>query len=262
MPPAASRGRLSSAFRFVRRIGWASEYRRLQALAGIGAGGRAFLVGNGPSLGGMDLRPLQSEFVCLTNMGLRAVGGLLPHADMHVLLDTHRYRRFASEIEELAARRAVTYRFLNLRMRRRWRRARKAPSPRPFFLASNPEKLVPGQPVPDSAKGVAAGSSVLLSAALLLHQMGFKDVYVIGCDLDYGSGERYFYGSGELDRVHEADPVVMGKRQNMTLVNAQFAALRADLEPKGTLLANAGLGGNLDSLPRVAFDSLFNQVSV
>ena len=251
------RRRLSRGLRrFLRELNWRFEYRRLESLRELGRGRRAFLVGSGPSLAEMDLSRLAGEFVCVANMSLRAVGALLPHADMHVVTDTNRYRRFAAEIEALAARHAITYRFLNLRMRYRWRWKRRGA--RPYFIIVNPRKLVAGEPVPDLVDGVPTGATVLLSAAVLLDHLGFEAIYVLGCDLDYESQGKYFYAMGDLDHAHESDPDVIARRNNMAQVNGHFAVLRADFEKRGRKLFNAGRGGNLESLPRVDFDSLFS----
>src|SRR5689334_21218190 len=100
--PAQPRSRGSQFMRNLRalsrRARWAGTYRRLEAVRGIGEGRRAFLLGSGPSLATMDLAPLAAEFVCVVNMGIRAVGRQISHADMHVVSDANRYRRFAAEI--------------------------------------------------------------------------------------------------------------------------------------------------------------------
>jgi hypothetical protein len=203
----------------------------------------------------MDLSPLGGEFVCVANMGIRAVGDALSHADMHVVLDTHRYRRFAEEIERRVLDHPVRYRFLNLRMRRRWRRHGNGQMP--YFLISSPDKLTSGQPLTDLSQGLIFASSVLVSTAILLDFMGFEAIYVLGCDLDYNSAGTYFYQPHRLDQIHEDDPVVMAKRRNMTQVNEQFAILRAAIEAKDRRIVNAGIGGNLHTLPRVDFATLF-----
>lgn len=249
------RNQARRAVRYLRDYGWREEYGRLETLRSVGRGRRAFLLGNAPSLSLMDLSPLADEFVCVANMGIRAVGDIIAHADMHVVLDTHRYRRFADEIERRAHDHSIPYRFLNLRMRRRWRRTGKGPLP--YFLTSNPRKLTAGQPVPDMSEGLVFASSVLVSTAVLLDFIGFEEIYVIGCDLDYSSAGEYFYAAGRLDRIHEADPVVAAKRRNLAQVNGQFAILGGDLERRGRRIVNAGLGGNLDTLPRADFANLF-----
>src|SRR5688572_672394 len=244
-----------SARRAFRVFRWQAELRRIRALRDIGKGRRAFLVGNGPSLSRMDLSPLAGEFVCLVNRGVRALGQGLDHADMHIVNDIHCYRAFAHEIETIAARHPIPYRFLNARMRRRWRR--EGQGAEPYFLIGNPRKLTAGQVVPDLADGVVTGPSILLSAVHLLQAMGFAEIHLIGCDLDYDSGGPYFFGLDETDAAHEKSPDIVARRKDMSEVNGQFAVLRANLEPNGKKIFNAGLGGNLESLPRVDFESLF-----
>jgi hypothetical protein len=238
---------------------WSPELARLDELRHLGAGRRAFLLGNGPSLKAMDLSRLSDDFVCVVNTGLRALDEGLPHADMHLVNDNQCYKRFGTEIEALAARHSIPYRFLNLQMRPRWRTLRCGGN-RPFFLIANPTRLGEATHVPDLKDGVAAGSSVLLSAAVLLDYLGFERIYVIGCDLDYETAGQYFYQMGGLDMAHETDANVIAKRRRTThQVDAQFALLRAEQERKGRQLFNAGVGGKLESLPRVDFASLFDR---
>lgn len=239
----------------LRTTQWRAELKRMQPLCSVGQGRRAFLVGNGPSLRDMDLLRLEGEFICLVNTGVRVLGAPLSQADMHVVNDIHCYRRFGPEIEAIAARYPLAYRFLNIRMRRAFLKAG-AGQP-PFFIINNPRKLAAGQPIPDLQDGVVTGSSVLISAAVLLRYMGFETIYVIGCDLDYQSAGAYFYDMQDADLAHEDAPDVAARRRNVITVDAQFAILRADFERQGQRIYNAGLGGDLDSLPRVDFASLF-----
>ena len=246
-----------SARRAFRVFRWQAELRRIRALREVGKGRRAFLIGNGPSLNRMDLSPLSGEFVCLVNRGVRALGEGLDHADMHIVNDIHCYRAFADEIETIATRHPIPYRFLNARMRRRWRRAGQGAEP--YFLIGNPRKLKAGEAVPDLSDGVVTGPSVLLSAVHLLDAMGFAEIHLIGCDLDYDSAGQYFFGLDETDMAHERNPDIIARRKDMTEVDGQFAVLRAHLERNGRRIFNAGLGGHLDSLPRVDFASLFTR---
>lgn len=240
-----------------RRARWAGTYRRLEAVRGIGEGRRAFLLGSGPSLATMDLAPLDAEFVCVVNMGIRAVGRQISHADMHVVSDANRYRRFAAEIEAITLGHPIPYRFISRRGRRVWK-ALERRSAEPFFIVPHTEKLTMLDAVPPLAEGLVTGPSVLISAAVLMEFLGFSPIYVLGCDLDYESGGKYFYEQGSLDRVHEADPIVMGRRGGMLAVNDHFAVLRAAFESRGHAILNAGVGGGLSSLPHADFRTLFS----
>lgn len=140
-------------------------------------------------------------------------------------------------------------------MRRRWRR--QGQGAEPFFLIGNPRKLAAGKALPDLADGVVTGPSILLSAIHLLDAMGFEEIYLIGCDLDYDSAGPYFFGLNELDVAHEESPDIVARRHDRIEVNDQLGILRAHLERNGRRIFNSGLGGNLDSLPRIDFSSLF-----
>jgi hypothetical protein len=250
----------SALFRRIRSLSrewrWAGDFSRLEKIRGVGAGRRAFLVANGPSLGAMDLSRLAGEFVCVVNMGIRAIDGGLGHADMHVVSDPNRYRRFAEEIEAIALRHPIPYRFISRRGRRRWRKlSRRAAEP--FFIVPHTAKLTLSKGIPPLSEGLVTGRSVLVTAAVLLEFLGFSPIYVIGCDLDYQGEGKYFYEPGTLDLVHEADPTVAGRRAGTLEVGEDFAVLHAEFKRRGHALLNAGIGGNLSSLPRVSFSTLF-----
>lgn len=255
--PRSRGSRLVRSLRaLLRRARWTGAFRRLEALKGIGERRRAFLLGSGPSLAAMDLSLLDSEFVCVVNMGIRAVGREISHADMHVVSDANRYRRFAAEIEAIALEHPVPYRFVSRRGRAVWYGLERR-SVEPIFIVPHTEKLTTLGAVPPLAEGLVTGPSVLISAAVLMEFLGFSPIYVLGCDLDYESGGKYFYEQGSLDRVHEADPIVMGRRGGMLAINDHFAVLRAVFEGRGHAILNAGVGGKLSSLPRVDFKTLF-----
>ena len=240
----------------LRERSWRPHYLRLQELRGIGTGRRAFLVGNGPSLRAMRLEELDGEFVCVANMGIRAVGTLFGHADMHVVTDGNRYRRFAADIEAIALETRIDYRFLSRRVRSIWQ-ALPTQANEPFYLVPHIDKLPDATEVPPLSEGVARAPSVLVTAALLLKYLGFSEIYVIGCDLDYKSHGQYFYSLSELDRAHERDPKVVRRRDSAGAVDESFAILRQAFQRDGCALLNAGIGGNLRSLERVDFAGLF-----
>lgn len=232
------------------------EYRRLRRLGGAYEGSRCFLLANGPSLARMDLGRLRSEHVFLVNAGVNALDQGLPRATFHMVTDNNRYRRFAQDFERIAIAHDIEHRFYPFRCRRIW-----ADLPvkgrRPFFVLSNPQRFVDRGMVIDPRHGYSGGATVLISAAQLLLFLGFDEVYILGCDLDYGGTAKYFYALGARDEQHEADPSVIARRNDMVLANRQFEIVRDFYQAQGRVIRNAGLGGNLDSLERVAFESLF-----
>lgn len=242
--------------RVLRRRRWALERRRIEALRPRFDGRRAFLLGSGPSLSAMDLSRLEGEFVCVVNLALRAVGSVIPHADMHVMNDVYGFEAYGEEIESLVRRHRIGLRFLNQRLKPKWRRLPDRGTRPIFVLVEESMARVTGR-VPPIEEGVARGATVLISAASLLKAMGFREVFVLGCDLDYGAPEKYVYSMTERDAGHEENPRIKERRRDMIHVNQEFAAMRAAYEEDGRRLLNAGRGGNLVSLERTDFDGLF-----
>ncbi len=248
------RGRLS-------RLLYRRDYRRLEGLSGEFSGKRCFLLGSGPSLGKMDLGLLKNEFTCVVNAGVRAVENGLPQATMHVCLDNNRYRRFHGEFERLALSHPIPYRFFNWRMRRYWKKNHSRAA-RPYFLRAHPADFHDRGYSGDFSEGISGANTVLVAAAQILCNMGFSQIYILGCDLDYdGENGKYFYQMGELDKVHEQDGKVVQRRENMRLANRDFRDAQEALAPYGTRLFNAGVGGNLTALERVEFVQLFNEAA-
>jgi len=232
-----------------------AEYRRVILLRDSFAGERCFLLANGPSLAEMDLRQLKGKRIFLVNAGTNALGQQLSSATFHMVTDNNRYRRFAAEFEKAALQHEIEYRFYPFRCRRTWA-ALPERATRPYFLLSNPHRFVDRGMVTDPRHGYSGGATVLVSAAQLLAFLGFSDVYVIGCDLDYGGTEKYFYALQEKDKIHETDPSVVRRRNDMVLANEHFAVVRRFYEAQGRFIANAGRGGHLETLERVAYETV------
>jgi hypothetical protein len=242
------------ASRFLRlhytRLRWLPDFRRRTLpLHDKFRGQRAILMANGPSLTKMDLALLDREFVCTVNMGLRAAQQFVPHVAMHVVTDNNRYRKFAGEIETISRDAGIPYRFLSTGLQRAWARQR-SDAAKPHFVLLHNRSFLDRGPQTDLSKGICGGSTVLISAAQILFFLGFREVYIIGCDLDYESEGKYFYTMSARDNAHEADPAVMQRRLSMTRANAEFAIMRTFYERDGRKLFNAGLGGNLHALER------------
>ena len=233
------------------------EYPQLRALKDTYRGRRGFIVANGPSLKSINLSLLKNEFVCILNNGGQAIGGILPHADMHVVVDNNKYRRFAAELESVALTNSIPYRFFNFKVRKDWKRLAQR-SARPYFIMGHPQSLMQKGFTRDPWDGYGECSTVALWAVQVMHYMGFSEIYVLGVDLDYESRGPYFYSLGAKDRVHEEDPKVKARRAaSIPHADEEFAlALRA-MQADGRKLMNAGVGGRLNALPRMDFEALF-----
>jgi hypothetical protein len=189
-------------------------------------------------------------------MGFRAVGTLISHTNFHIIADKNRYRRFGKEIEDFFNTRSQPdIRFMGWHCKRLYKKH--GGGKIPIYFWAQPRLITEHHHEISFFRGLMGGSTILLSAAQLLYLMGFSEIYILGCDLDYDSNSPYFYNSTQLDRLHHADPTVQSRRHLLEHANLEFEALHASLASSGCFIANAGAGGKLDSIPRVDFYSLF-----
>lgn len=241
----------------VRKFIHRDEVDRLASLKGRYNGQRVFLLGNAPSLAELDLARLSGDMVCVVNRGLRARDeGLLPRADIHLMSSKPGYLEFRDEVEAQCIRHAVPLRFYRHKLKRFWQELPDRGA-RPYFPLRRAGTMTTTGFQTDAPDGIGSDGTILLFAAQILYYLGFSKVYVIGCDLHYNPSNKYFYQMTDKDVAHEDDPETIAARVSLVRVNEQFKIARAAFEADGRLLANAGAGGNLETLERVDFDALF-----
>lgn len=102
----------------------------------------------------------------------------------------------------------------------------------------------------DATTGVYRGFTVLLDAAQIAFMMGCSEVYVIGCDLDYHQEDTHVYGTGLIEQQRLDVMPIASVRRAMATAASVFAR-------HGRVFANAGVGGRLDTIPRVDYANLF-----
>lgn len=210
-------------------------------------GTRCFLVGNAPSLARLDLGKLKGELTFTVNRGYLASPFGLPQAPYHVVADPLTYRPYADEIRHAPL--GIRFYRADVMALPEYREApdREPAIEVPFHQAPTMDE---GHFSEDATRGVYRGFTVLLDAAQLAFMMGCSEVYIIGCDLDYHQAATHVYASG---------PVEQRRRDVMPIPRVlQAMAVAAQVfQHHGRVLANAGVGGRLDSIPRVPFSSLF-----
>lgn len=210
-------------------------------------GERCFLIGNGPSLGTLDLSRLEGELAFTVNRGYLAASFGLPKTPYYVITDPLTYAPYSEEVR----RAPVGIRFYRADVcdLPEYRDALdREPAVRvPFHRAPTMDE---GYFAEDPTTGVFRGFTVLLDAAQLAFMMGFRQVYVIGCDLDYHQADTHVYGTGPIEQAR-LDVMPIPK------VLAAMSVAAYAFERHGRVFANAGVGGRLHTIPRVSFSRLF-----
>lgn len=235
------------------------QWGRLAKLQNSKKGKRCFLLANGPSLAELDLSHLAGEDVCVVNMGIRALDAGLPQVTIHVATDKNRYERFAPDMEAYAAKHTIPLRFFGIWGRKCWKNLPNKASSLPFFLLVGRKSLFERGFQTNPFKGYGSCGTVLIIALQMLFYLGYDEVYVAGVDLDYNTGQAYFYAMQEKDTIHEQEQKVQARRPLMNNANDEFAFARNAFEQAGRKLMNVGVGGHLHALPRKDFQTLFEK---
>lgn len=247
-------GRLRRLARCVEiRCHHALERRRLERFRGCHRGARCFVIGNGPSLRGRDLAPLAAEATFVAN-----------HFYLHPQLQALRPTYYcASDLsffdrsiqptwsEDLARLPGSTVLFLPVELRRHLRSTGLGAHPSVHYLRCDRTREIwrLGRMNVDATGVLATGDSVILDFCLpLAHFMGFAEVYLLGCDTDYGSsdGAIHFYAAQTPSRSFEYHRDTWYRN-----VTASYAVARAVFEASGRRVRNATDGGRLEVFPRV-----------
>jgi len=213
------------------------------------AGERCFILGNGPSLARMDLGKLKSEYTFGLNRIylLSQKTGFIP--SFLVAVNTLVLEQFGREIEAM-----LIPKFLGHDSIEHVRHDALT-----FFLRFNP---TPGF-YHAFRYGLWHGATVTFVAIQLAHFMGFTSVYLIGVDHRFQcSGQPHErQTSSHLDPNH-FDPNYFGPGVEWHLPDLEtsetaYRIAKIQFQESRRLIANAGVGGDLDVFPRVDFSDLF-----
>lgn len=211
-------------------------------------GGRCFIVGNAPSLATLPLHMLEGETLFCVNRGLRSMQIGLPRPDYLVIGDALVYKSHWQEL--YADTRLVKQAFIGSNCL--WR-GKVIDDAIPYGSSGLKLSLAP---FAHDRWTLNRGETVVIVAAQIAHLLGYKEIYIIGVDLDYDGPTTHFYGGGakERERLANFRPGGTGAEA----VNVAFANLQEAIQASGARLFNASPSGKLESLPRVNFEELLS----
>jgi hypothetical protein len=243
-----------------------SDVKRLQAIKDIHKGERCFIIGNGPSLNKMDLTKLKNEFtfgvnaIYLNYEKMNFYPTYYAVEDIFVAEDRKdeinkfkepKLKFFGNYLRPLIHRDDKT---IFIQLLRNYGDKKNFP----YFSES-------------CVRSLGVGGSVTYVCLELAFHMGFDEVYMIGFDHNYVipksaliTNERetgFDIMSTEDDPNHfSKDYFGKGYRWHDPKVDRMeigFLKCKDVYERNGRKLINATVGGKLDVLPRVEYDSLF-----
>lgn len=234
-----------------------SERRRIALLRDRHKGQRCFVLGNGPSLRGVDVGRLVGEAVFTVNHFYlhRALEIVAPA--YYCISDISFFDERSNPFwhRNLMRLPTTTSFFLPIGLRRRLRTAL-SDRDNIYYLRMDDRHEIwcDGTMSLDASGVLSKGDTVILDFCLpIAHFMGFAEIYLLGCDTDFGPTEQavHFYDlqtPGRSARYHREIWY-----QNVT---SSYEVARDAFEASGRRLFNATDGGRLDVLPRVTLDQV------
>lgn len=239
--------------------------RQLGALKELHAGKRCFIIGNGPSLKMHDLTKLAGEQKFATNMFLLHPDLGAMHLDFFCASDQIHWQVNGGfpEVWKAAFRRLPYCRFFfEKACTPIFRRTPELQDREVYFLNLDERRRVfAGEFSTDVTRRTAWGATVVVDFCLpLAYYMGFREVFLLGCDCDYqrdrsASFEQAFFYDRSLDprRI----PEWTGTPAHVQTMFDAYRVVKRVFEADGRKIYNAGHGGKLEVFERVRYDDLF-----
>lgn len=202
---------------------------RLAALRDAYAGRRCFVVGTAPSLQHLDLARIRDDYVFLVNSGYRLADRFGRPPDALMITNPFAYAEQIAKIAEID----FNHFFVSAGA---FKNNKKKLNEAIIFHQWEEPRIYDGFFQSDCTRPLYHAHTVVLSAVQLAAWMGFREIVVIGVDLDFQSQEPHVYASSVAEKQRARE----------------FLRWRTH-----TKLYNAGVGGRLDCIPRVDYETLF-----
>lgn len=216
-------------------------------IRGICKGERCFLVGTAPSLVHLDLSKLSDEKVFSVNRGYDLSRFGVDRLFGYVISDPAIIGDYSDEIDVSG----VPHVFVSSAVPESpIRGAERAIA---FDVVKLP-RMTDGFFQHDLTKGLYDAHTVMIHAVQIAAWMGFSEIYVVGVDLSFDPKNLHCYESTE----RESRDAVRRSMVHAGKMAEGFRIAGQALAQRGVRLANAGVGGHLDTIERVSFGSLFS----
>jgi hypothetical protein len=228
--------------------------RHLASLRNRHAGARCFIIGNGPSLGAMDLSRLRDEFTFGLNRGYFLHERIGAPTTFLVAVNRYVIEQFADELLAAGSDTFASWHSRDLLPR----------NARVTFLRGTP---LPGFNE-DATKGpLWEGATVTYVALQLAYHMGFREAILIGVDHSFvtkGTPHTLVTSTG-TDQDH-FDGRYFGRGIRWQLPDLETSEIayrlaKEHFERDGRRVVDATVGGHLTVFPKAEFDALASNLS-
>jgi hypothetical protein len=229
-----------------------SKYKNLHA------GECCVVIGNGPSLTTADLETLKRKQVVTfaANKIFAVFNETDWRPDYYAVSDDRLYCNFAEQLDDVA----LPHKFIAVDVFNRC--VKKKAGYELFYRLPIifMEKYRAFRP--DMTRRMGEGNTITYYLLQMAAYMGFKEIYLIGCDFSYSYGYdingKYFEDKSVQDHF-KADKTKLDNIPNLRPNLLAYTAARKYGEQHGFHIYNATRGGKLEVFERRDFDKIFNK---
>ena len=220
--------------------------RRLTKLRDQFSGMRCFIIGNGPSLGQMDLSVLRDEFTFALNRGYLLFDRIGGPTTFLVAVNRYVVEQFADDLVS-----APSMTFLS------WRSRRWIPGERDVTFIRRGRQHVFSEDL--AAQGAWEGATVTYAALQLAYHLGFTDVILIGVDHSFvTNGPANKLVTATSSDPNHFDPTYFGpgvkwQLPDLDVSEASYTLARDAYARAGRRVRDATVGGRLTVFPKADF---------
>lgn len=230
-----------------------ARYEKLRSFAGKHEGERCFIVCTGPSLTVDDVKALQDEYTFALNSITKIFQRTEWRPTYYVIEDMVAYLSLENDLLSFKLKNCFASDLLIDMLK-----------PRVDFIAYPFDRLnhsvmryrpsmKPHLAFSGNAYAIVYGAfTVACSAMQLAVYMGFKEIYLIGCDCDYSGEKKHFEDYDNVGKKWE----IIDEEQKMVMT---YQAAKKYADAHGIKIYNATRGGKLEVFERVDFDELMQQ---
>ena len=215
-------------------------------------GKRCFIIGNGPSLNAMDMKPLADEITFSLNRGYLYFDRIDASCTYQVAVNTHVLKQFREEFLALDNERFFPW------GTRRW-----FPEDSRIHYLAGPVQPEPPRFSTDISRDLWAGATVTYVAMQLAYYMGFKQAILIGVDHSFATkGTPHKLVTSQGDDPNHFAPGYFGKGVKWQLPDLETSELAYTLArdayaADGREILDATVDGKLTIFPKVHYEDLF-----
>jgi len=228
-------------------------------------GKRCFIIGNGPSINQQDLTKLSDEytFVCNAFYLHKQLNIIAPKFYLMrepIMLNNSFNKIFKEMMEKInfyASQNNNTKFFFNIQYKNYIDNNKLFSRNQVYYFLFNGSKGK--RMVHDVERHKPPGRGINPFMLFLAEYLGFKDIYIIGVDLcDFkNKDEHHFYPDSFGTKLKKPSNLELARGLYLHLSDMEI--FYRYFEKEGIQIFNAGVGGMLDTFPRVDYNSLFKQ---